>query len=59
VDAPYYADHDTAKPIETESPEYMATLTTAQLHTLAASERPEHLVAGFAAECELAVRGEK
>jgi hypothetical protein len=48
-----------SKLISTESPEYMATLTTAQLRTLAASKRPEHLVAGFAAECELILRDAK
>ena len=48
-----------AKLISTESPEYMATLTTEQLRTLAASKRPEHIVAGFAAECELVMRGAK
>jgi uncharacterized Zn finger protein (UPF0148 family) len=56
---PHYADHDMAKLISTESPEYMAGLTTTQLRTLATSKRPEHLVAGFAAECELVLRGEK
>lgn len=46
------------KVIDTNSPEYMATLTTAQLRTLAASTRPEHIVPGFAAQCELILRGE-
>jgi hypothetical protein len=48
-----------AKLINTESPEYMATLTTEQLRVLAASKRPEHIVAGFAAGCELILRDAK
>ena len=52
-------EHGMSKLISTESPEYMATLTTAQLRTLAASKRPEHLVAGFAAGCELILRDAK
>jgi hypothetical protein len=48
-----------ARTMSVNSPEYMRSLTTDQLRTLAASKRPEHLVAGFAAECELVMRGEK
>jgi hypothetical protein len=48
-----------ARTVSAESPEYMRTLTTEQLRTLAASTNPAHLVAGFAAECELVMRGEK
>jgi hypothetical protein len=42
--------------IETGSPEHMATFTTEQLRTLAASTDPAHIAYGFAAECELALR---
>ena len=45
------------KAIRTHSPEYMATLTVAQLRTLAASTEIAHIVAGFAAQCELIKRG--
>ena len=38
---------------------YVATMTIAQLRTLAASTRPEHIAYGFAAELELVKRGEK
>jgi len=48
-----------ARTMSVSSPEYMHSLTTDQLRTLGASKRPEHLVAGFAAECELVMRGEK
>lgn len=47
-----------SKMIRTESPEYMRTLTTEQLRTLAASTDPAHLVVGFAAECELVMRNQ-
>ncbi len=47
-----------AKAISTESPEYMATLTVEQLRALASSANPAHIVVGFAAQCELIVRGE-
>ena len=46
-----------ARMIDVDSPEYMATLTTAQLRTLAESKRPEHIVPGFAAQLELIKRG--
>jgi hypothetical protein len=39
------------------SVEHIKTMTTAQLRTLAASTDPAHIVAGFAAECELVMRG--
>ena len=45
------------KVIDADSPEYMATFTEAQLRTLANSTRPEHIVPGFAAQCELIKRG--
>jgi hypothetical protein len=48
-----------ARTMSVNSPEYMRTLTTDQLRALAASTDPAHLVAGFAAECELVMRGEK
>lgn len=44
--------------VTTTSPEYMATFTTEQLRTLAASTDPAHVAAGFAAQCELILRGE-
>lgn len=47
-----------ARAMIVNSPEYMATLTVAQLRTLAASTGLAHIAAGFAAECELAKRGE-
>lgn len=46
-----------ARMIDVNSPEYMATLTTEQLRVLADSTRPEHIVPGFAAQCELIKRG--
>jgi hypothetical protein len=45
------------KVIDTNSPEYMATFTEAQLRTLANSTRPEHIVPGFAAQLEMIKRG--
>lgn len=45
------------KVIDTNSPEYMATFTEAQLRALANSARPEHIVPGFAAQLELVRRG--
>lgn len=44
--------------IDVNSPEHMATLTTAQLRALAASTDLAHIAAGFAAQCELVKRGE-
>jgi hypothetical protein len=48
-----------ARTMSVNSPEYMRTLTTGQLRTLAASTDLAHIAAGFAAECELVMRGEK
>ena len=45
------------KIIDVNSPEYMATLTVAQLRTLADSTDFAHIAAGFAAQCELVKRG--
>jgi hypothetical protein len=50
-------DKDMAKIIETGSPEHMATFTTQQLRTLAVSADPAHIAYGFAAQCELILRG--
>jgi hypothetical protein len=44
--------------VSVNSPEYMATFTVDQLRTLANSKDPAHIAAGFAAELELARRGE-
>lgn len=47
-----------ARTMSVNSPEYMATLTVAQLRALAASTDLAHIAAGFAAQCELVKRGE-
>ena len=44
--------------ISVNSPEYMTTLTVPQLRALAACTDLPHIAAGFAAQCELATRGE-
>lgn len=46
-----------ARAMDVNSPEYMATLTVAQLRTLAASTDLAHIASGFAAQCELVKRG--
>ncbi len=44
--------------MDVNSPEYMATLTVGQLRALAACTDLPRIAAGFAAQCELARRGE-
>ena len=39
------------------SVEHIRIMTIAQLRTLAASTDPAHIAAGFAAQCELVMRG--